>query len=150
MDGWRCSQCGRRFRQRTREHSCEVRTLEAHVERASPAVKDTLGALLDVLATFGPHAIVPVKTMILLRAAANFGGVVVRRDALHLEFMLPRALHHVRIHKSDRLGPRKYTHHTRLTSPSAVDAEIIGWLREAYETTSGTNERQAARRGGVK
>ena len=30
---------------------------------------------------------VPVKTMILLRVRRNFGGVIVRRDALDLEFL---------------------------------------------------------------
>jgi Domain of unknown function (DUF5655) len=133
--GWRCPACGRRFRQRTREHSCEVRSLDAHLARASASVQETLAALQDVLAAIGPHAVVPVKTMILLRATANFGSVVLRRHTLDLEFKLPRALNHARIHKSDRLGPRRYTHHTRLTSPGEVDAEIVGWLRESYEAT---------------
>jgi hypothetical protein len=74
--------------------------------------------------------------MILLRATANFGGLVVRRDCVHLEFVLPRALDHARIHKRDSLGPRRYTHHVRLRSPADVDAEIIDWLRESYQSVA--------------
>jgi Domain of unknown function (DUF5655) len=70
------------------------------------------------------------------RSTANFGGVILRRDTLNLEFMLPRALTSTPIHKSDQFGARRYTHHTRLASPSEVDAEMIGWLRESYETTT--------------
>ena len=47
--GWRCPTCGRRFVRRPHEHSCDVRSLEAHLERASPAVRETFEALREVL-----------------------------------------------------------------------------------------------------
>ena len=61
------------------EHSCEVRSLEAHLERASPLVRETFQALSEVLDEIGPHGVVPVKTMILLRGVSNFGAVTIRR-----------------------------------------------------------------------
>jgi uncharacterized protein DUF5655 len=131
--GWRCPECGRRFRQRTREHSCVVSTLESHLARASVDVRNTVAALQNALAIIGPHAVVPVKTMILLRATANFGGIVVRRECLHLEFMLPRALRDARIYKRQQLGPRRYSHHIRMASPADVDEKIVNWLRESYQ-----------------
>ncbi len=130
--GWRCSECGRRFRQRTREHSCGVSTLATHLARASADVKNTVAALQDALSTIGPHAVVPVKTMILLRATANFAGIVVRRDCVRLEFVLTRSLDHARIHRRDPLGPRRYTHHIRLASPADVDDKLVSWLGESY------------------
>jgi hypothetical protein len=133
-EGWRCPTCGRRFRQRTREHSCAVATLASHLERASPDVKQTFIALQDALAEIGPHGLVPVKTMILLRATANFGNIVVRRQCLHLEFVLGRSLDHGRIDKRQPLGPRRWTHHMSLTSPADVDAQVVRWLRESYQT----------------
>ena len=72
--------------------------------------------------------------MILLRATANFGGVVVRRDCLHVEFVLRRSLDHSRIHKRQQLGPYRYTHQVRLASPVDVDDQIIAWLRESYHS----------------
>lgn len=104
-----------------------------HLERASAAVKDTFAALQDALAAIGPHSIVAVKTMILLRAASNFGNVIVRRERLDLEFVLPRVASDRRFHKVQRLGPHKHTHHLRLSSPKEVDADVKAWLREAYQ-----------------
>ena len=109
-------------------------TLASHLERGSTEVKNTFTALQTALATVGPHGVVPVKTMILLRATANFGGVVVRRDCLHVEFVLTRSLDHGRIHKRQPLGPHRYTHHVRLTSPADVDDQLIAWLRESYQS----------------
>jgi hypothetical protein len=146
-DGWQCPTCGRRFRQRTREHSCVVTTLAAHLARASADVKDTMSVLQDALTAIGPHATVPVKTMILLRATANFGGLVVRRDCVHLEFVLPRALAHARIYKREPLGPRRYTHRVRLTSPADVDGQLVEWLRESYQSVAGSfRPRSSSRR----
>ena len=134
--GWRCPQCGRRFRQRTREHSCEVRSLDAHVQRGSPVTQATFTALERALAKIGPHAMVPVKTMILLRASANFAGIVIRRDSVQVEFLQRRLLPSGRIHKTDRLGKDRYTHHVRLSSPAEVDGELIGWLKEAHQAST--------------
>lgn len=131
--GWRCPQCGRRFRQRTREHSCDVRSLASHLDRASPPVKELATVVLDTLADIGPHAVVPVKTMIVVRAASNFAGLVMRRNSVDVAFFLPRMLNSTRIHKIEKVGPSKYAHHTRLTSIGDVDAQLIKWLREAYE-----------------
>jgi uncharacterized protein DUF5655 len=135
--GWRCPQCGRRFKQRTREHSCDVRPLAAHLERASPAVKEIATSVFDTLARLGPHGVVPVKTMILLRATSNFAGLSVRRDALDVSFILRRSLAHRRIHKTERMGPSKYAYHVRLSSTAEVDRQLQEWLREAYETAVG-------------
>jgi hypothetical protein len=79
--------------------------------------------------------VVPVKTMILLRAGSNFAGLVVRKNTLDVEFMLRRLLTNRRIHKTDRLG-QKYTHRIRLTSIDDVNAQLVGWLREAYEAAA--------------
>ena len=131
--GWRCPRCGRRFLKRTREHSCEVSSVASHLDRASAEVKETVRALLDALVAVGPHAVVPVKTMIVLRAASNFGGLVIRRKTLDVGFFLGRTLAHPRIHKTERIAPKKYAHHTRLSAPVDVDAQLVEWLREAYE-----------------
>jgi hypothetical protein len=144
--GWRCPTCGRRFRQRTREHSCVVRTLAAHLDGASADVKNTVAALQDALTTIGPHAVVPVKTMILLRATANFGGLVIRRDRIHLEFMLMRPVDHARIYKREQFGSSRYSHHTRLASPSDIDAELVGWLRESYSLVAERRARDRPKR----
>jgi uncharacterized protein DUF5655 len=94
------------------------------------------GAVLDAFARLGPHTVVPLKTMIVLRTASNFASLVVRRATLEVGFILPRNLTHRRIHKTERLAPTKYAHHTRLSSPADIDAQLAKWLQEAYETAS--------------
>jgi hypothetical protein len=130
-EGWRCPACGRRFIRRPIEHSCQVRTLDAHLARCEAHVKQTFDALESALARIGPHNTLPVKTMILLRATRNFGNVKVKRDALDLEFVSSRRLTSPRILKTDQYGAR-FTHHVRLESPDDVDREIVRWLKEAY------------------
>jgi hypothetical protein len=100
-------------------------------------VRETFEALCAVLGKIGPHGVVPVKTMILLRAASNFGGVTITRDALDLEFASTRALSHARIRKSQQLGPARFSHHVRLTEPRHVDASVARWLKAAYELGCG-------------
>jgi hypothetical protein len=104
-----------------------------HLQHASAEVKSTFDKLKEILDGLGPHGVVAVKTMILLRGTANFGGIVVRRASLDLSFVTSRMQRHARIHKSEQVGPRKFAHHTRLASPAEVDAQIVSWLREAYQ-----------------
>src|SRR5262245_42142735 len=95
-DPWRCPSCGREFRVRTLEHSCSFRSRSAHLDRASPEVKEAFAVLTGILDHLGPYELVPLKTMIVLSATSNFGGVTVRRGSLDLGFFLSRRLHHPR------------------------------------------------------
>jgi hypothetical protein len=141
--GWTCPRCGRRFRQRTREHSCDIRSVAAHLDIAAPDVRAAFAALQNVLADLGTHSVVAVKTMIVLRAASNFGGVVVRRGRLDLGFILTRPLQHPRVYKTEALGARKYAHHVHLRSAADVDAEVVAWMREAYAATQSSGRSPA-------
>lgn len=130
--GWRCPDCGRRFTQRTREHSCDVRTVASHLERASTEAREVYGAIRAALDACGPYEVVAVKTMVLFRGTTNFGGVVFRRAHVDLGFFLGEPLAHPRVARSERLSPSKSAHHVLLSSPDEVDAEVVGWLRRAY------------------
>ena len=129
---WRCPECGREFRQGTREHSCEVTSLSHHLDRGSAAVREAYRALIELLDAIGPFRVVPVKTMLVLSVVRNFGGITVRKESLDLGFFLAHRLDHPRVHKIESLSPRKYAHHVRVGAPEEVDSEIAEWLREAY------------------
>ena len=118
--------------------------LSAGISSASPEVKTTFDALRDALATIGPHAVVPVKTMILLRMAANFANVVVRRDCLHLEFVLRRQTSHERIRKGQPMGPGRCTHHIRLSSSADVDDESSAGYASRTKPSPGVTRTTAA------
>lgn len=130
--GWRCPRCGRRFKQRTREHSCDVQDLESHLGRGGPEVRAAFRAVKRVLTRLGPHEVVPVKTMVLLRAESNFGSLAFGRRQLEVSFMLRERIAHARIHRVERLSSTRFAHHVRVTAAREVDAELAAWLGRAY------------------
>ncbi|MDL1949174.1 hypothetical protein FBQ97_05085 [Acidobacteria bacterium ACD] len=130
--GWRCPECGRVFRRRTREHSCDLRDVGAHLAKASPEVAATFEAVRAVLDRQGPQRVVALETMLVFSAGASSRGMVVRRHHLDLGFFLDRLLVHPRVSRSERLSPTRSAHHVRLSRADDVDGEVEAGLREAY------------------
>ncbi|MCZ6766306.1 MAG: hypothetical protein O7D32_05185 [bacterium] len=64
---WTCPNCGRGFRNKNQWHSCEIRELDHHLQRRSPAVREMVGRLLEAAHGFGAVEMVPVKTSIQCR-----------------------------------------------------------------------------------
>jgi hypothetical protein len=85
---------------------------------------------------FGPLRVDAVKTSINLIAKHHLGGARVLKNGLQIGFVLGRKLADRRILRSEWVGGSKYAHSVRLTSPGEVDAQLLGWLREAYELAS--------------
>jgi hypothetical protein len=131
--GWRCPDCGRAFTRRTREHSCDVSSLESHLAGKSPEVRETWAALAQALTRIGPHRVTPLKTMVTLSVGSNFGGLRFTRTNVALELLLGRAVASPRIHKVQVISPRSIAHHLRLGSPADVDEELVRWLAESYQ-----------------
>lgn len=131
--GWRCPECGRKFVRKTREHSCEITSLDVHLEKTAPEVRAAFAAVRRLLDRIGPHEVIPLKTMVTLSAASSFGGVRFLKKEMELGFILTRALDHPRVRSKLELSPRTVAHHVRLSTPAEVDAELGAWLREAYQ-----------------
>lgn len=139
--GWRCPRCGREFKQRTLEHSCDVRSVEHHLERGSDDVRATFEALQRVLSRLGPHEVVPVKTMVLLRLGSNFGSLTFGKAHVDVSFFLPERIEHPRVLRVEQVSPTKLAHRVRLAAPRDVDAELIGWLKRAYAECARSSHR---------
>jgi Domain of unknown function (DUF5655) len=131
-DGWRCPDCGRWFKQRTREHSCDVQTLESHVGRGSEEIRAAFDAVKRALSGFGPYEIVPLKTMVVLRIGSNFGGLVFGKTYLDASFFLTRQLRHARVLRIEQMSASKVAYRVRVSARGDVDAELIAWLQQAY------------------
>jgi hypothetical protein len=137
--GWQCPDCGRRFIHRTREHSCDLTSLESHLSRTSLEVREVFRAIRGLLDKFGPYKITPVKTMILLSTKSNFGGITFTKSRLDIGLFLFREVRHERIHKIEPVSPRKLAHHIRLSSVAQVDMQLEQWLSEAYHGEPGSS-----------
>lgn len=131
--GWTCPRCGRSFTRPTKEHSCDVVPLAWHLERTSPAIREVFDALEKLLEALGPYRAIPLKTMVSLATRTNSGGITFGKRFLDLNLALPQPLEHPRVRQVQRLSARSYFHRVRLESLQDLDAELAGWLREAYE-----------------
>ena len=107
-------------------------TVESHFTDKSPVVREIYNKLLKVLRQFGPVTEEPKKTSIHLAREAAFAGVSTRKDALWLNIRADHKIQSPRVHKVEQVSAKRFHNELKLTSPNEVDAELIGWLKEAY------------------
>ena len=107
--------------------------VQTHFEGKDAVVRKIYDALLKQSRKFGPVVEEPKKTSIHLVNATAFAGVATRKNALVLTIKSDRDLDSPRIHKSEQTSARRFHHEVKLTMPSDVDAELVGWLKAGYE-----------------
>ncbi len=106
--------------------------MESHFRGKPPAVRALFERLCAKLKTFRPFRTDAVRSSINLVSTHHFGGVRVQQDGLRIGFVLSRPIQNPRITRMERLAPTIYVHRIQLTSPQGLDAELLGWLREAH------------------
>ncbi len=111
-------------------------TLASHFQGKAPVVREIYDKLLRTLKQFGPIVEEPKKTSIHLVNATALAGVATRRDSIILTIKSNRKLTSPRIHKTERVSAKRFYHEVKLTSPAEIDAELIRWLKAAYEMSA--------------
>jgi len=130
---WTCPECGRTFANRRQTHTCApLRTLDEHFAGLDPAVRRTFDAVLEVVRSLGPVDVLPERTRIALHRRMSFAAFRPHRHWLDGHVVLARELRSPRFRRVTTFSPRNVLHEFRLTSPEEVDAEVAGWLTEAY------------------
>ena len=109
-----------------------IPVVESHFTRKDAIVRQIYDRLLRSARNFGPVVEDPKKTSIHLVNRTAFAGVAARRSAIILTIKSDREISSPRIHKSEQTSARRFHHEVKLTSPSEVDSELIGWLKHAY------------------
>jgi hypothetical protein len=132
---WRCPVCGREFAHPNQWHSHAGRPVESHFE-GKPEARAIYAELIKRLETFGPLRVDAVKTSINLIARRHLGGARVLKDGLRVGFVLERKLTAPRILRAEWIGGSKYAHSVKLTSPQEIDAQLLAWLKDAYDLAS--------------
>src|ERR687898_2642898 len=89
--------------------------------------------LLDRIAVLGPYREEPKETSIHLARTTGFAGIHPQKRALLLNMRTQRPIDSTRVIKCEQVSKDRYHNEIRLTSPNEVDAELNGWLREAYK-----------------
>lgn len=129
---WRCPDCGRRFANRNQSHACGRYRLEDHLEGRDPEVVRAYRKLVQSARRNGPVTVLPEKTRIAFQVRMSFAAFSLRRHWLDGHVVLARRLDSPRFKKVYEVSPRNQVHEFRLRSAREVDAEVAGWLREAY------------------
>ena len=111
-------------------------TVSQHFAGKSENVKATYKRLLKVAASFGDFTEDPKKTSIHLNRRTAFAGVATRKEALLLTLKAPQDIKSSRVRKHEQASANRWHLELSLASPSEVDAELVKWLREAYELSA--------------
>jgi hypothetical protein len=76
--------------------------------------------------------VIPQKSRIVFMTRMPFAGGTPRRTYFAGRFLLNRRVHSPRFTRVLQYGPRSFDYHLRMDSERVFDAELRGWLREAY------------------
>lgn len=114
------------------EHAIEY-TLDALFARCEPVTRETFDALLEASQAAGPVIVEAKKTSIHLAGPKSaFAGVHPRKAGFVLNIRSETPIRSARIRKLEQVSAHRFHNELLLTGPSQVDAELRGWLRDAY------------------
>ena len=108
-------------------------TVDDQFSGTAPNVRAVYDLLLARLRTFGPVSEEPKKTSIHLANTSGFAGVHTRKNYLILNIRSDHLIDSARISKSEQVSKSRYHQEVKLESPADVDAEVLEWLKAAYE-----------------
>lgn len=100
---------------------------------SDPAVHSTYKRIVTALSEIGPFTQEPKKTSIHLVRKSGFAGIHPRKRSLILNLRTARPIASPRISKVEQVSTHRYHNEIKLEHPAEVNAEVLGWLREAYE-----------------
>ena len=104
--------------------------VDSHYAGTNATLRTAYDAVIGVVRGFGDDVeLAPKKTYVSLRRPKQFAQVGPTSGQLEVSLNLPGA------DATERLRPTggMATHRVRIADASGLDAELIGWLREAYE-----------------
>ena len=116
--------------------SSQPPTVADHFIDRSPVVRQIYDRLLAVAGTFGPVTEDPKKTSIHLNRTTAFAGVATRKDILILTLKADRDIRSARVAKREKTSAHRWHLEIKLSDPAQIDAELTGWLKEAYELSA--------------
>jgi len=129
---WTCPRCRRQFANRNQAHSCGLFTVEQLLDGKPQEMVALYEQLANVALHCGEVVVAPTKTRVLFKVRTVFASVAVSKNWLDVVFVLNRRLKHRRIKKAQEEYPG-IVHFLRLEKAEDLDADLAGWLQEAYD-----------------
>jgi hypothetical protein len=104
-----------------------------HFRDKEPVVSEIYARLLHELRQFGEVTESAKKTSIHLDNQNGFAGVYTLKSAINLHFRSDAKIDSPRIIRIEQLSARRFMHPIKLQNVVEIDAELLGWLKSAYE-----------------
>ncbi|MEP7009019.1 MAG: DUF5655 domain-containing protein [Acidobacteriota bacterium] len=108
-------------------------TVEQHFAGKDPAVREIYDRLLSEVGKLGELTEDPKKTSIHLNRRTAFAGIATRKSSLVLTLKSAQDLRSPRVKKHEQTSASRWHLEVPLTFPADVDAELVSWLKAAYE-----------------
>ena len=105
-------------------------------DKSDPAVRAIYERLLIRVRRIGPVVAEENKTSIHLKGRVAFAGVHPLKSRLDLNIVSDAPIADPRITKRDRVSASRYHNVVSLSTPRDIDAQLLGWLKSAYELVS--------------
>ncbi|MEJ1195289.1 DUF1905 domain-containing protein [Pseudarthrobacter sp. CCNWLW207] len=130
---WTCPDCGQSFVTRNMNHSCAVHSLDEPYRGKPPEIRQLFDLVRQTVEAMGPVTLVPYRDRMAFMVRVRFAGAKPAKRWLDVDFWLTRRIESPRFRKVETLTPYTHIYTVRVTNRAAVDDELAGWLREAYE-----------------
>jgi hypothetical protein len=111
-------------------------SIEQHFIGKAPEVKTIYNKLKRGVTRLGKWSEAPKKTSIHFNRKTAFAGIATRKEFLLLTIKANNDIPSPRIHLREQASANRWHLVTKLSRPSDVDAEILSWLRNAYELSA--------------
>jgi hypothetical protein len=108
-------------------------TVDEHFVGKPETLRTLYDRLISMVEKFGPVEQVAKKTSVHLNRGSAFAGVAVRKDCIVLTVKADRPVDSPRVFKSEQTSAKRFHHEVKLAVVKDLDAELKGWLKEAYE-----------------
>jgi hypothetical protein len=108
-------------------------TVGQHFDGRSPAVREIYDTIVAASRELGPVKEDPKKTSIHLNRKSAFAGIQTRREFLILTLTATDDIDSPRITKREHTSANRWHHEVKIRRPDEIDAQVLGWLRNAYE-----------------
>jgi hypothetical protein len=92
--------------------------------------------LMGIANALGGVAVEEKKTSIHVTRRRAFLGVHPRKGGLLINIVTDTALRGERLRKQEQVSANRWHNEVLLTDPAQLDAELVGWIRQAHELAS--------------
>ena len=134
---WTCPECARQFGRRGQTHECApALTIEEYFATGPDFERPIFVVVREHVESLGPVVVEPVQVGVFFKRGRTFAELRPKTRWVTLSFTMPVAVTDLRISRRIVASANRTYHETKLRLPSDVDADVRGWLTEAYLSAS--------------